>query len=226
MSDSSATLSDSFLGESIEDYRALSRAAVGGFVLGLIGLLGFSWYPILVFPVVGGFLAFIGLSNIRKYPDELTGKPFALAGGLLSLVTLAFAPALHVYTYLTEVPEGYERISFSQLKGQFIDVDVPPESAVALDGKPIFLKGYILPTSVASSSASRFILVPDLATCCFGGEPKKTHMVEVVLSQEATAKFRLRQVKLAGTLHVNPVPNSVEALQSGFYQLKADIYRP
>jgi hypothetical protein len=209
-----------------QEYRAVSRSAVASLLLGVLGLLGFSFYPMLLFPILAGVVGAVSLGQFRKYPRELTGKPLAQLGLGLGLATLAIAPAVHIYTYLTEVPEGYARVSFSQLKSPYIDADVPPPTALELDGKPIFLKGYILPSSIASSSVNRFVLVPDIATCCFGGQPKMTHMVEVTLDSETTARFRLRQVKLAGTFHVDEQADPQANMQGGFYQLKADIYRP
>jgi Protein of unknown function (DUF3299) len=225
MPDSQTALSPA----AIEDdgvYRAVSRSAVAAMVVCGLGLLSIWLVPLLVLPAVAILLSLVSLGQFRRYPDELTGKPIALLSLLVSVVTLVGATSLHVYTYYTEVPDGYERISFSQLKSPFIELDYPPESAMALNGKQVFIKGYILPTSVTSGSASRFVIVPDIATCCFGGQPKLTHMVEVQLTGEAVAKFRLKQVRLAGTLRVDNRIEPHATLQGTYYQLKADIYRP
>ncbi len=207
-------------------YRAVSRSAVASIVLCILGLLSFWFVPLLVLPVSAVLLALVAGSQLRKYPDELTGKPLATVGFVTGAGTMILAAATHIYTYYTEVPEGYERVSFSQLKSPYFDADLPPESAVTLNGKQIFLKGYILPSSVASGSATRFVLVPDIATCCFGSQPKSTHMVEVQLQGDATARFRLKQVKLAGTFHVTDQAGALNGVETGFYRLDADVYRP
>jgi hypothetical protein len=207
-------------------YRAVSRSAVAAMVLSVLGLLAFWFVPLLVLPTVSILLGVVSLAQFRRYPDEITGKPIAQLAMFVSIATLVGATALHIYIYCTEVPEGYERISFSQLKSPYIELDYPPESAMALNGKQVFLKGYILPTSVTSGSANRFVIVPDIATCCFGGQPKLTHMVEVQLTGDAIAKFRLKQVRLAGTLRVDSHIEPHATLQGTFYQLKADVYRP
>ncbi|MDZ4850620.1 MAG: DUF3299 domain-containing protein [Pirellulaceae bacterium] len=206
-------------------YQAVSRAAIASCVLGVMGILSFWLVPILLLPVLGFVFAIIGFRNLRRYKGELTGRPAAILGLAICGITLAIAPALHAYVYVTEVPEGYERINFSQLKSPYIDADIPPESAMELNGKSVFLKGYIHPTSIASSSARRFVLVPDLGTCCFGGQPKLTHMVEVTLSGDKFASYGMRQVKLAGTLLVDNQLKPVSDLQGVYYQLKADVYR-
>ncbi len=69
------------------------------------------------------------------------------------------------------------------------------------------------------------MLVPDLGTCCFGGQPPLTHMIEVSLSGDQYATRSLRQQKLAGTLKVNKDLKPIEGLTGVFYQLKADILK-
>jgi hypothetical protein len=209
----------------IDVYKAVSRAAVSSCVLGVMGLLSYWFVPLLLLPLLGLIFAIIGLRNLQRYAGELTGRAIAIIGLLVCGTTLVIAPALHAYTYVTEVPEGYQRVFFSQLKSPYADADVPPESAMELDGKQVFLKGYIHPTSIASNSARQFVLVPDLGTCCFGGQPKLTHMVEVTLNGDAFARYGMRQVKLAGTLTVDNQLKPVNDLQGVFYQLKADVYR-
>ncbi len=209
----------------VDVYKAVSRAAVASCVLGVMGSLSFWLVPLLLLPMLGLVFALVGFRNLRRYSGELTGLPIAIAGLLMCVATLVVAPALHVYTYVTEVPEGYERVFFSQLKSPYIDADIPPDSAMELNGKQVFLKGYIHPTSIASSSARRFVLVPDLGTCCFGGQPKLTHMIEVTLNGDAFARYGMRQVKLAGTLLVDNQLKPLNDLQGVFYQLKADVYR-
>jgi hypothetical protein len=206
-------------------YRAVSRAAVASCILSLLGLLAFWFVPLMALPLAAILLAMAGRSAIHRYPDELTGKTLATVGLLAGISTLVAATATHLYIYNTEVPDGYERVSFSSLKSPYYGADIPPESAIELDGKQVFLKGYILPTSVASGSSTRFVLVPDIATCCFGSQPKGTHMVEVRL-KEGAARFRLKQVKLAGTFHVTNQSHQLNSIETGFYQLDADIFRP
>jgi hypothetical protein len=73
--------------------------------------------------------------------------------------------------------------------------------------------------------AKKFVLVPDLGTCCFGGQPPLTHMIEVSLSGEEYARKSYRKQRLAGTLHVNRSLKPIEGLTGVYYQLKADILK-
>jgi hypothetical protein len=190
-----------------------------------MGLL--SWYsPLLLFlSLLGGIFALIALTNLRKYPGELSGKPLAILGGLLSLLMLVASPIKHTYEYYTELPDGYERISFAALKSPVGAPDVPPQTALELNGKKVFLKGYIHPTSLSSNAAKTFVLVPDWATCCFGQQPPLTHMIEVKLMGEEFASKSLRRHSLAGTLSVRPYMKPVDGLQGVYYELEADHFK-
>lgn len=206
-------------------YTSLSRAAVLSLVFGIMGLL--SWYsPLLLFlSLLGGVFALIALSSFRKYPGELSGKPLAILGGLLSLVMLIASPAKHTYEYYTELPDGYERISFASLTSPMGAPDVPPPTAMEFNGKKVFLKGYIHPTSLSSNASKTFVLVPDFATCCFGKQPPLTHMIEVRLLGEEFASKSLRRHSLAGTLSVRPYIKPVDGLEGVYYELQADHFK-
>lgn len=204
-------------------YQSVSRAAVASFVLALLGVLSFIFVGLLLFPALALLLAISALFSIRKYPNELLGKPIALAGLALSAVTLCTAPVYHAYVYATEVPPGYERVAFASLTSPTGAPDLPPPKALELDGQPIFVKGYIHPTSMDSPRSKRFVLVPDLGTCCFGGQPPLTHMIEVTLTGDNVASKSMRKQKLAGTLRVNRTLKPIEGLEGVYYTLKADI---
>lgn len=207
------------------NYTSLSRAAVLSLVFGILGLL--SWYsPLLLFlSMLGALFALAAYANLKKYPQELSGKNLARLGGLLSLSMLIASPIKHTYVYYTELPDGYERISFAALKSPVGAPDVPPQTALDLDGKKVFLKGYIHPTSLSSNAAKTFVLVPDWATCCFGQQPPLTHMIEVKLTGENFASKSLKRHSLAGTLSVRPYMKPVEGLQGVFYELEADHFK-
>jgi len=219
--------SSQFDHDDIDDafYMAVSRAAVAGLILGLLAVMSIWFVPLILLPVVGLVCGIIGLKSIRSLPNELTGAPIALGAIVLNGFFLLLAPSLHAYTYLTEVPDGYVRASFTDLKSDGYSEDYPPPSALELDGKNVFLKGYIHPTSIVSGAAQKFILVPDLGTCCFGGQPKLTHMVEITLTGDTFARYAMRQVKVAGTLHVDTQLKPIAELQGVYYQMNADVYR-
>jgi len=206
-------------------YKAVSRAAIAALILGFLSFLSLWFLPLVLLPIIGFVSGIVALKSIRRLPGELTGTPIAWAAIVLNGCFLIASPTLYTYTYLTEVPDGYQRASFSDLKSDNYGYDFPPPTAIELNGKEIFLKGYIHPTSIVSGAAQKFILVPDLGTCCFGGQPKLTHMVEITLSGDTFARYAMRQVQVAGTLRVDSQLKPIADLQGVYYQMAAEIYR-
>lgn len=205
-------------------YRGISKAAVISLVFGGLSFSALLAGSLLIFPIAGMLWALIALLNIRKYPAELSGAKVAMAGGLLSGLLFFAAAAWHIYDYVTEVPEGYQRISFYHLTPEGTQEYVP-DSARALEGKKVFIKGYMHPGVKNAGDVREFVLVPDMKTCCFGGQPKLNDMVEVTLTGAESLKYGYRRLKLAGELHVNANRSDKPAaggLEPGFYQLRAD----
>lgn len=206
-------------------YRTLSQSAVVSVVLSVLSLLGFWLAPFLLLALLAMIFGLIGLRAISKLPMELTGRSLALAGLLVGGVTLIAGAGYHSWVYATEVPPGYDRIAFSVLKSAKGQPDVPPMAALELDGQRVFVKGYVHPTSVSSPRSRRFVLVPDLGTCCFGGQPPLTHMIEVALDGEEYVSRSLRQWRLAGTLHVDQRLTPITGLEGVYYRLDADYIK-
>jgi hypothetical protein len=203
-------------------YRTVSRAAVFSVVLAVASASSLLSPWMIVVPLCGIVCGVVALGNIKKFPLELSGTGLAKIGLAASAVLGVASPCYHTCIYFTEVPDGYERVSFSTLSTKSYEPDFPSQNALQLDGKPIFIKGYIHPTSVSSSKAKKFILIPDLGTCCFGGQPRLTDMIEVTLTGNQTVKPSYRKIKLAGVLKVDTEIKPVKELQGVFYQLQAD----
>ena len=126
---------------------------------------------------------------------------------------------MHAYIYLTEVPPGHVRVEFYKLKFE-AEPDRPTKEAVDLDGKDVFIKGYIHPSS-GGGMLRQFILVGDLGTCCFGGQPKSSEMVEVTLTGGQTVKGGMTRRKLAGKFTLNKIPQQQADFDNAvFYRLK------
>jgi len=206
-------------------YKSLSRAAMLSLVFGLFSLLAWISPMLLFLPVIGLVFGFVGLGNLKRYPNELIGTPVAWIGLVMSLVILVASPAKHIYVYNTEVPEGFERVQFTVLNSPIPEFDFPTPEARALNGKKIFLKGYVHPTSISSNSSKTFVLVPDFGTCCFGTQPKLTHMIQVRLVNDGYAYKDLRQHSLAGTFEVHDYKRLVEGLDGVYYELEAEHFQ-
>jgi hypothetical protein len=210
----------------MQPYRALSRSAVISVVLAIIGLLGYLFEPMLVVAAAGFVMGLIALQAIRKYPLEYSGRGAALFGVVVSGTIFITGAAWHTYVYFTEVQEGYERISFSQLQPDYVnEPDKPiPSQALALNGKKVFVKGYTHKYSQGQGKVDHFILVPDLGECCFGDKvTKPTHMIEVkIINPEYRVTYALRRLKLHGVFHASEYPVDNFGVGGVHYFMQAD----
>ena len=123
---------------------------------------------------------------------------------------------------MTEVPLGYERISYAELQANETGAPVPA-SAKALDGKKVFIKGYVYP-GAQTQGIQRFVLVRDNGTCCFGGAmPKLNDMVDVKLADSLRVNYSTGVFRVAGTFRVQPT--DAPGLGQVLYQLDADYVK-
>lgn len=211
--------------EDFRPYRALSKLAVASIFLGILSFTALLSPALLLLPMIGIFLAAFGFLSIQRYPDELTGRAAAIGGGTLCLLLLLGSVVLHATIYVTEVPPGYQRINFFMLQPEEESPELPfAKAALELDGKQVFVKGYVYPDG-QQSDIKRFILVPDMGTCCFGGQPKLTDMIEVNLKDPHRVVYSRRKRKLGGILNVDTQKKLVTGLDGVYFQLEADYVR-
>lgn len=207
-------------------YRSVSKAAVLSVVFSVLGLLAFLGTAFLMLPVLGIGFGLAGLVNVKKYPLELVGKKVATVGTILSLICFVWATATHVYVYYTEVPEGYERISFYDLKPNSLTQLDYSEKARAYDGKKVFLRGYVRP-SAKKHDLAEFIMVGDWGDCCFGGNPEMTDVVAVSIKTDDTVDYGLGVRKIGGIFRLNRRPrlNADSEVPQIVYEIEADHVR-
>jgi hypothetical protein len=212
--------------EQVLHYRSISKAALAGSVFAVVGLLFLISNLLFVLPMIGLALSLIGLSVTRRYPDELTGKAAARFGLLVSGLTLLAGTAYHGYVIATEVPRGYQRISFRMLKDDPKTRLAFGEQAADLDGKKVFLKGWIRPGN-RKDNLKDFILVGDFGTCCFGGSPKITDVVAVSIRGDERVSYGWNVRKVAGTFRLNreAAVSSEKGIPRVFYQIDADMVK-
>jgi hypothetical protein len=229
--------------ENLAPYRALCRSAVISVVLAVISLplvtmavisALFAYGDAVQVGMLGGAIAlpavllgWTGWLTVRRYPDEYTGDglaQFGLAAGL-GLAICGFAAS--TFTYVTEVPDGYKRIGFWELQPdpEHPELPVSPK-AFELTGKPVFIKGYMHPGVAGTGKVDHFILVPDMGTCCFGGQPKATDMIAVyVPNGKDRPSYSTRSIKLAGTFMLANEQTDGLGLRGVWYHLKVDQVR-
>jgi hypothetical protein len=212
-------------GDIYEPYRALSKAAVVSLIVAVFSLLALATPLAVVIPLAGVLMGWRALVAIRQYPDELTGRGLAWTAIALNAALFLGGSTFHAVVYATEVPEGAQRISFRDLQPRRDAPELPVSPrALELDGQRVFIKGYLYPDG-QQHNIKRFILVPDMGTCCFGGQPKLTDMIQVTLRDPLRAHFAIRKRSLAGVLHVDTELKAVSGLGGVYYQLDADHFR-
>lgn len=214
--------------EDILEERTTPSGAILCIVFGVLSLLVFILGQLVlsmlgfVSACIAITMAFKAMLLIRRYPMEYSGLRPASLGLSLGIFSLVCGAAWHIYDYSTEVPEGFQRISFADLQPD-IQKNELGISQVAFDlrGKQVFIKGYIHPGVQGTGKVSHFILVPDMGTCCFGGQPKATDMVEVKIVGDAPRiSYSTQRIKLAGTFNlVNPDQSKTLGLKDVVYKM-------
>jgi hypothetical protein len=229
--------------QELVSYQAICRSAVISAVMAAVSL------PLVVlslvsmrFPVgdavplgmlgalFGGVALALGIvaeRTIRRYPSEYTGARLARAGLVGGLLMLVAGSASAAFTYSSEVPDGYARTGFWELQPDPDEPQLPiSPKAFELSGKPIFIKGYMHPGVASMGKVNHFILVPDMGTCCFGGQPKPTDMIEVYVKEgKERVAYSPRRIKLAGTFFLADGPIQSLGLRNVWYHMEVDQVR-
>ena len=87
------------------------------------------------------------------------------------------------------------------------------------------MKGYVYPDG-QMNDIKRFVLVPDMKTCCFGGQPKLTDMIEVTLTNEHRVRYDRFLRRVGGTFRINTAKRkTVGKLDAGAFTLEADYLK-
>jgi hypothetical protein len=78
------------------------------------------------------------------------------------------------------------------------------ESINALDGRPIRIRGFILPPP-QQRGIKQFVLVRDNQECCFGPGAALFDCILVDMNEGATAEYTIRPVAVSGTFDIHEV---------------------
>ncbi|MFH1269382.1 MAG: DUF3299 domain-containing protein [Planctomycetota bacterium] len=206
-----------------ERYRSVSAWAVGSVICGVLSALtAFDWVVALI-PMLGVFLGLGALQRIDRAPEELTGVRVAKAGMILSAVFWILGYGWLTYLFFADTPPGYHRITYALLQPDPADkTGQPPPAARELEGKRVFVKGYMNPGR-QNAGFSQFVLVPVDDTCPYCvPNPKETEMIQVKLIHGIKGRFTSRLVGVGGEFHIRSEDDEEKGL---LYQIRADYLR-
>jgi len=209
-------------------YRPVPAAAPVTVFLGLAALLGFITYVGLGIGLFGTILGAVCVYRIQKAGGELGGKKLAIVGFGLSLTLFVSGTAWHIFNYVTEVPEGFRRISFLHdisKKGLIVENGVGslhPDVA-AFDGEDLFVKGFVYPER-QTEGLTEFLLCKDSDKCCFGGQPKVTDMIMVTMKDGLVINFRDGLVSVGGAFRAQASKAPEGVSTNPIYAIKATYF--
>ncbi len=206
------------------EYRTVSKAAVTCVVFAIMSLLAFVFPVFVILPLLAICFGIAALVSFKRFPDEFTGVTITKIAMTASAICLVSAVSMHAYVYATEVPEGYRRISFYELKPDKRTQTAFSEKAAEIDGEKVFLKGYVRP-GLKKNRLKKFILVGDFGSCCFGGNPEIADVVAVsIKNDDDYVNYGYRVRKIGGEFKLHQRPKSVREkdLPYVLYEIEAD----
>lgn len=204
-------------------YRRISLSAVLSVVLGVLSILTVLGWFFLAIPLTGIYFAYRGWRQILRAPEETTGLVLVRVGFVLSLLLFVAGGSYLWYAHKKSAPPGYEKLSWEMLQPDRNKPSerVPPEIK-ELDGKRVFIRGYIYPTKQIIG-IRRFTLVPTEGHCQFcSNQIQPTEMLHVKTSGDLTVEYRNHMVGVGGLLRVLPVEGDLAGV---VYGLEADVFR-
>lgn len=212
-------------GESFGDYRSMSTLAMASFGLGLLSVLSLISLVLGIIPLMGMALGVKAWLAIRSNPAELTGESFAKLGVVLSALFMIGGWVIAGVEYATEVPEGFNRISYAALQSE--DPTNPiPQSAKDLQGQAVFVKGYMYQGQSQQKGIKKFILCRDNGACCFGGpKPKLNDMIQVNMVNGERTNYSAKVFKIAGTFRVEPQMSDEGDIGQVLYAIDAEYVK-
>ncbi len=208
-------------------YKPIPPLAPVSLLLGICALAGLLSALGLIFGLFGFALGWVCLRQIKRADGGLGGLKLARSGVFLSAALFASGLGLNIYWYQTELPEGFQRVNFSQdisRKGFVIEDNHPRmhPDVQALDGQKLFVKGYMYPIG-EEQGLTEFILCRDNGQCCFGGQPKLTDMIKVKM-EKGTATHSPGMVSVAGVFRLRDLSRAGDLEPA--YELDATYFGP
>jgi hypothetical protein len=206
-------------------YRSLSGLAVTSLIFGLLSVLVFVDWLLAILPATAIVLAVLALRKIRALGGDWVGAGLARAGAALAIAFWILSYAWLWHAQAKEIPYGYTAVSYYDLqadptvRGQWV-----PPYAQSLEGKKIFVKGFMYP-SRQQSSLKGFVISRDNGTCPYClPNPRPTDLIQVELTGDLRINYTDRLLRIGGELRVQPEPKP-GLMPGAAYRLVADYLK-
>ena len=109
-----------------------------------------------------------------------------------------------------------------EFEGEEIPELVLPERVTQLAGREVSIVGYMIPGETEGGKVRDFMLVRDLASCCFGGSPMPDEWIDVVMAPGEIAEYRpYLPMRTRGVLRLGGEQDEV-GFAVGIYRLEAE----
>ncbi|MDR1923746.1 MAG: hypothetical protein LBQ66_05160 [Planctomycetaceae bacterium] len=190
-------------------YRAMSVLAIIAFVFSLCTplMLLSSWF--VLFPIIGAACGVWGLIRILSSPFDYTGRAFAVAGVVVSLVLGVVAGGIGLWQYYYSAPSGYEVLDFLDLRPDADKYKTSPHNInpaileLAKDHRKVYVRGFMFPGN-QMAGIQDFMMVRLVAHCKFCAPEKNPFdMISVHCSGDLRATYRMNAVHVGGELYFN-----------------------
>jgi hypothetical protein len=137
------------------------------------------------------------------------------------LVTLLLVPGLGSSARAERARDiTFDDVKFDIEKGAPFDAKMLTEKIRDLNGKPIRVRGYMLP-SFQQTGIKQFILVRDNQECCFGPKAALYDCMVVDMAGGATTDFNVVPITIEGTFSIREVKSPDGSYHLAIYHLDA-----
>jgi len=139
-------------------------------------------------------------AEVRQEPAPAAARPSRPTADTPPKPPAADTPASSRPAALRDI--SFDDIKLDMQKGDAFSRDLLPSRVTSLEGTPIRIRGYILP-SFQQTGLTQFVLVRDNMECCFGPGALLHDCVVVRMKPGKTASFSIRPVAVTGTFRVD-----------------------
>ena len=209
-------------------YKPVLGLSILAVMMAVVSVFALVFWALIPLALLGAGVAAVSLIQLYRAAGEyrgFVGSWFALATCVLMFVG---GIGVQVHAYQTEVPDGFERLNFSadiSKKGIVYQQGymMPHPDVAALDGKKVFLKGFVYPEK-QQVGLKGFLFCRDAGDCCFGGNPKPEDRIGVIMTGDKTVDFYPARVSVAGTFRLNR--NYKGGDKEPIYLMDGEVYTP